>query len=101
MIADPGRGYRSSQMSTQGWQRPFGAVPLVEGGVEFQVWAPNAAQVAVRVHGADHALDALGDGVFRGEVFADPGDDYLYVLDGGVALADPCSRFQPDGIKGP
>ncbi len=88
-------------MSTQVWQRPFGAVPLEEGGVEFRVWAPAASRVAVRVHGREVALDEVGDGVFAAEAFADPGDDYLFVLDGGDVLPDPCSRFQPEGIKGP
>src|SRR4051794_39348597 len=87
-------------MSTQVWQRPFGAVP-VEEAVEFRVWAPSASRVAVRVHGAEHGLEPVGAGVFAGEVFADPGDDYYYILDGGDPLPDPCSRFQPDGIKGP
>ena len=59
-------------MSTQVWQRPFGAVPLEEGGVEFRVWAPGAARVAVRLHGADHDLTEVGDGVYAGELFADP-----------------------------
>jgi maltooligosyltrehalose trehalohydrolase len=88
-------------MSIQVWQRPFGAVPLEEGGVEFRVWAPAASRVAVRVHGTEATLDEVGDGVFAGEAFADPGDDYLFVLDGADALPDPCSRWQPDGIKGP
>jgi maltooligosyltrehalose trehalohydrolase len=87
-------------MSTQVWQRPFGAVP-VEEAVEFRVWAPSASRVTVRVHGAEHGLEPVGAGVFAGEVFADPGDDYYYILDGGDPLPDPCSRFQPDGIKGP
>jgi maltooligosyltrehalose trehalohydrolase len=88
-------------MSTQVWQRPFGAVPLQEGGTEFRVWAPSATRVDVRLHGRDHALSPLEGGVFAGEAFADPGDDYLLVLDGGAALPDPCSRCQPAGIKGP
>jgi len=88
-------------MSTQVWQRPFGAVPLPEGGTEFRVWAPSAARVDVRLHGRDHALTRLADGVFAGEAFADPGDDYLFVLDGDAALPDPCSRSQPQGIRGP
>jgi maltooligosyltrehalose trehalohydrolase len=88
-------------VSTGVWQRPFGAVPLEEGGVEFRVWAPNASRVAVRVHGAEHELAPVGDGVHAGDVFADPGDDYLFVLDGDRALPDPCSRFQPQGIDGP
>jgi maltooligosyltrehalose trehalohydrolase len=87
-------------MSTQ-LSRPFGAVPLDEGTVEFRVWAPNASRVSVRVHGGEHELEPAGDGVRAGAVRADAGDDYLYVLDGGRALPDPCSRFQPEGIKGP
>ena len=87
-------------MSTQVWQRPFGAVPLEEGGVEFRVWAPAASRVAVRVHGADTELDETADGVFAGEVFAGAGDDYRFVLD-GEALADPWSRWQPEGVRGP
>jgi maltooligosyltrehalose trehalohydrolase len=88
-------------MSTQVWQRPFGAVPLAEGGTEFRVWAPSAARVDVRLHGQDHPLSPLEDGIYAGELFADPGDDYLFVLDGGSALPDPCSRSQPSGIRGP
>ena len=88
-------------MSTQVWQRPFGAVPLAEGGTGFRVWAPSAARVDLRLHGRAHPLLPLEDGVFAGEIFADPGDDYLFVLDAGAALPDPCSRFQPQGIKGP
>ena len=88
-------------MSMQVWQRPFGAVPLEDSGVEFRAWAPAASTVAVRTGGGDHELVSVGDGVFAGEVAGDAGDDYLYVLDGGDALPDPCSRSQPGGIKGP
>jgi maltooligosyltrehalose trehalohydrolase len=89
-------------MATQVWQAPLGAVPRTEGdGVEFRVWAPNASRVTVRVHGDEHELVPVGEGVHAGDAFADPGDDYLYVLDGGDALPDPCSRCQPGGIKGP
>jgi maltooligosyltrehalose trehalohydrolase len=88
-------------MSNQVWQRPFGAVPLSEGGVEFRVWAPSASRVAVRVRGGEHELEPSGDGVFTAEIAAEPDDDYFYVLDGGRALPDPCSRHQPDGIRGP
>jgi maltooligosyltrehalose trehalohydrolase len=87
-------------MSSEVWQRPFGAVP-VEGGVEFRVWAPNAARVDVRVRGADHGLAPVGEGVHAGTVDASAGDDYLLVLDGGDPLPDPASRFQPEGVRGP
>ena len=88
-------------MSTQVWQRPFGAVPLSEGGVEFRVWAPFASRATVRVRGGEHELEAAGEGIFAAELAAEPGDDYLFVLDGGRAVPDPCSRHQPEGIRGP
>ena len=46
-------------------------------------------------------LAPSGDGVHEGVVEASHGQDYLFVLDGGTALPDPCSRFQPEGLKGP
>jgi len=88
-------------MSAQAWQRPLAAVPLEDGGVEFRVWAPAASRVAVRVGDADHELAPVGGGVFAAEAPAQPGDDYLYVLDGSDALPDPCSRWQPNGITAP
>jgi maltooligosyltrehalose trehalohydrolase len=88
-------------MAIQVWQRPFGAVPLSGGGVEFRVWAPSAARVSVRVRGGEHELAAVGEGVYAAEVAAGAGDDYLVVLDGTRALPDPCSRHQPEGIRGP
>jgi maltooligosyltrehalose trehalohydrolase len=88
-------------MSRQETRRPFGAVPFAGDGVEFSVWAPSASRVAVRTGGADHELDPVGGGSFAGAAPAGAGDDYLYVLDGGDALPDPCSRSQPEGVRGP
>src|SRR6478672_9362759 len=88
-------------MATQVWQRRFGAVPLSEGGVEFRVWAPAASRVAVRVRGDEHPLAPVGEGIYAAEVTAEHGDDYLFVLDGERVLPDPCSREQPEGIRGP
>ncbi|HEU5212730.1 MAG TPA: alpha-amylase family glycosyl hydrolase [Gaiellaceae bacterium] len=79
--------------------RPFGAA-AVEGGVEFRVWAPNAARAVVRVGTRDHDLILAGAGVWEATVEAGAGDDYLYLLD-GQAWPDPCSRFQPEGVRGP
>lgn len=83
------------------WRRPLGAVPVGGGRVEFRVWSPSAASVEVRLRGDEHALEPVGDGVFAGRLEAAPGDDYLYVLEGGRALPDPTSRFQPERIQGP
>jgi len=81
-------------------RRPLGARPG-EQGVEFRVWAPAAERISVRVRGADHALEDEGDG-FRATtvIEAGPGDDYWFVVD-GTPWPDPCTRWQPEGMRGP
>ena len=79
----------------------LGAVPLGDGLAELRVWAPRARTVAGRLASGDHPLAQEGDGVWAGTVPAGPGDDYRFVLDGGEALPDPCSRRQPEGVRGP
>jgi maltooligosyltrehalose trehalohydrolase len=82
--------------------RRFGAVPTGEGRVEFRVWAPSASSVSVRLEpGPEAALDAVGGGVHEGVLEARRGNDYRFVLDEAVALPDPCSRCQPEGVRGP
>jgi maltooligosyltrehalose trehalohydrolase len=75
----------------------LGAAPQEKGLVRFSVWAPHAERVAVL--GSELERDA--DGVFTGLVEANVGDDYRYVLDGAAEWPDPCSRSQPDGVRGP
>jgi maltooligosyltrehalose trehalohydrolase len=82
------------------WERPLGAFPLRDGGVEFRVWAPRAESIALRIRGHDLPLDDAGYGVYETSTDAHPGDDYVFVLD-GRELPDPCSRWQPEGIRGP
>ena len=79
----------------------LGAVPDGRGATSFRVWAPAAGRVAVRAGGADHELTRDEAGVFFGGVLPiGSGTDYLIVLDGEKALADPCSYWQPDGLEG-
>jgi maltooligosyltrehalose trehalohydrolase len=78
----------------------LGAIPA-GSGTTFRVWAPAAKQVEVRVGGESHPLVSDGEGVHAGELRAVPGEDYVFVLDGGSALPDPCSRCQPEGMLGP
>jgi maltooligosyltrehalose trehalohydrolase len=78
----------------------LGATPHDDAHVEFRVWAPEHGGVGVRVNGRLHPLEPAGDGTWSALVDASPGDDYLFAL-GGTELPDPCSRFQPDGIRGP
>ncbi len=82
------------------WERRLGATPQADGTVEFRVWAPRPREVAVRVRRADHPLADEGLGVRSARVEAAAGDDYWYVLD-GRRLPDPCSRWQPRGLRGP
>lgn len=81
---------------------PIGA-QVQPGGVFFRVWAPAAAKVEAVVQGKGaYSLKQEERGYFSG--FApgvQPGDLYLYRLDGGGAYPDPASRFQPDGPDGP
>jgi maltooligosyltrehalose trehalohydrolase len=60
------------------------------------VWAPNAQRVEVD----GRALEPEGDGFHAARLEAAAGDDYGFSLDGGPPLADPCSRWQPDGLRG-
>jgi maltooligosyltrehalose trehalohydrolase len=75
----------------------LGATPLGEGLAEFRVWAPRARTVSV----LGRELERGDDGVFAGRVEAQSGDDYRFRLDGGTEWPDPCSRWQPEGVRGP
>jgi maltooligosyltrehalose trehalohydrolase len=59
------------------------------------VWAPEADAVFVRSED-EFALERDGDCWFGS--FA--GEDYRLVVD-GEAWPDPCSRWQPEGVRGP
>jgi maltooligosyltrehalose trehalohydrolase len=82
------------------WERPLGARPRGDGIVEFRVWAPRAQSIVLRVGEHDVALNDAGYGVYEALAPAEPGDDYVYVLD-GRPLPDPASRSQPGGIRAP
>jgi maltooligosyltrehalose trehalohydrolase len=82
------------------WERPLGAHPRADGGVEFRVWAPDARSIALRLGDHALALDDAGHGVYERVADARTGDDYCFVLN-GWPVPDPCSRWQPEGIRGP
>jgi maltooligosyltrehalose trehalohydrolase len=79
----------------------LGARPQPDGTTIFRVWAPRPRSVAVRVGSTQYPLEPGDDGLYEGIVAASPGDDYVFVLDGGRSLPDPCSRWQPHGLRGP
>src|SRR5581483_5243550 len=78
-----------------GGVRRLGAVPDAAGEVEFRVWAPNASSVMLD---DGRALEPEDEGCHHRRLVA---DDYRFVLDRGPALPDPCSRWQPEGLRGP
>jgi maltooligosyltrehalose trehalohydrolase len=83
-------------------ERRPGARLTSEGGTRFTVWAPMAERVELGLEAPDEIvqMDDAGDGWFAAEVSAGPGRRYRYVLDGGEALPDPASGWQPDGVHG-
>ena len=82
-------------------KRAVGA-ELVDGGVDFRVWAPDRKTVSVVIDNRGFALDRETDGHFRGVVAsAGAGTRYRFRLDDDDTLyPDPASRFQPDGPHG-
>jgi maltooligosyltrehalose trehalohydrolase len=65
------------------------------------VWAPNARTLDVHASNGVHPLAPDDHGVFKGSFPGAAGDQYLLVLDGVETYPDPCSRFQPHGVRGP
>jgi malto-oligosyltrehalose trehalohydrolase len=83
---------------------PFGAEVLGVEGVRFQLWAPAAQRVELLLETTGRALPLLGTGDGWHRLVTDqapPGTRYRYRIDGGTAVPDPASRFQPEDVHGP
>jgi len=86
---------------------PFGAAIGNDGEITFSLWAPAAGGVDVRLltqGGGERALplERRDAGWFAlSTSTARPWDRYMYVIDGGTAVPDPASRFQPADVHGP
>ncbi|WP_045198546.1 malto-oligosyltrehalose trehalohydrolase [Pseudomonas sp. 2(2015)] len=79
-----------------------GAVMLDSNSARFALWAPDAQQVEVEFDaGARQPLQAQADGWFVGQLPCKAGDRYRYRIDATLTVADPASRYQPDGVHGP
>jgi maltooligosyltrehalose trehalohydrolase len=81
------------------WERPLGATPLVDGTVRFRVFSLYH-EPRLAIGDAEHAMADEGHGTWVATVPARAGDDYAYIID-GQRLPDPCSRLQPEGLRGP
>ncbi len=74
----------------------------------FSVWAPQAREVALVIEDTPHemrpdsSMNQPNGGWWRASVHAaGAGTDYRFSLDGGPALPDPRSPYQPEGVHGP
>ena len=68
----------------------------------FTVWAPAAQLVELEIAGGRISMVSAGNGCWSVEdVRAEPGMDYAFAIDGGEALPDPRSNWQPHGVYGP
>jgi maltooligosyltrehalose trehalohydrolase len=82
------------------WERPLGAHPRSDGQTDFRVWAPRARAVSLLFGDSTVDLEDAGFGIYEGVAAAAPGQDYWFAVD-GERFPDPCSRWQPDGLRGP
>src|SRR5438270_9352455 len=104
---DPGGGGGRERTWTR--RLPVGAEVVPSGGVHFRVWAPKQRSVEVVLRSgpgapATVALSSEDDGCFAGLILeAAAGTRYAFRLGGadGPVLADPASRYQPEGLDGP
>ena len=85
-----------------GITREIGAHYVQEKGTTFTVWAPEAAQVDVVIHGKSTQTiplqrEAFGYWIGLSEE-ATPGTRYTFKLDNVKELPDPASMSQPDGV---
>ncbi len=82
------------------WERQLGAHIVDAESTEFRVWAPRAKEVALSLGDRQLPLEPAGHGIYQTWARVGAGTDYEFVLD-GHPLPDPCSRWQPAGLRGP
>jgi maltooligosyltrehalose trehalohydrolase len=68
----------------------------------FRVWAPRAEMVAVEAGDTSYLMQEAGGGWWTSAIAAaGPGTEYKFAIDGGAAVPDPRSPWQPRGTHGP
>ncbi|MDH6264621.1 malto-oligosyltrehalose trehalohydrolase [Rhizobium sp. SG_E_25_P2] len=82
----------------------FAYGPVIhEHGVLFRLWAPLRESVGLRIDGGPAQPMTTTDGGWRilDVHGAKAGTRYCFVLEDGLEIPDPASRYQPEGLKGP
>jgi malto-oligosyltrehalose trehalohydrolase len=83
---------------------PFGAQPLPDGRIRFQLWAPSQERVALVLEDQERILPMtrLDGGFFAVTTdAARAGSRYRFQLEDGFCVPDPASRHQPGDVHGP
>lgn len=83
---------------------PLGPHRLPDGTTHFLVWSPNNTRVELRLlrQNLYIPMEPDADGYHACVVAGvQPGDRYLFRLDGDKERPDPASRLQPEGVHGP
>ena len=85
---------------------PFGAELSAEGVARFRLWAPAAKRVELELPretpARTLALQPQPGGWFEASLpDLAPGTLYAYRIDGGAAVPDPASRYNPGDATGP
>ena len=78
----------------------LGTVLCGDGSVDLTVWAPHARTLAVHAPDGAYPLDQADGGMFTGRFPGGHGTEYLLSIDGEQTYPDPCSRWQPYGVRG-
>lgn len=87
-------------------EMPFGAALREDGATRFRLWAPGARRVDLALaHDrarAEVAMAPLEGGWYETVAPATPaGTRYAFRIDGGIAVPDPASRFNPEDVHAP
>jgi malto-oligosyltrehalose trehalohydrolase len=81
---------------------PFGATAEADG-VRFAVWAPSVKNAVAEVDGRRVPMERAAEGFhYCFDANAKPGARYTFRFDTtDIAVPDPASRFNPDGVHAP
>ncbi len=82
----------------------FGTAVEPNNSFSFRLWAPNSKNVQLALFdGAQesrHSMAADGSGWYSFAAQCRPGMEYQFIIDDGLAVPDPASRYQPNDVHG-
>ncbi|WP_025884666.1 malto-oligosyltrehalose trehalohydrolase [Asaia prunellae] len=84
------------------YQPQFGATLQSDGTTRFTLWAPSCETVSIQIENdVSRPMHRDTDGIFTLAVNCPPGTRYRYLVRDDLAVPDPASRSQPEGVHGP